>query len=79
MPVGPFGIMDTIGLDLVQQVLSNARWVGDHDAIQKLVDVLEPFVQAGDLGVKSGKGFFNYSSQSGPTPIVSKPGGSSEI
>jgi len=71
MPVGPFGIMDTIGLDLVQQVLSNARWVGDAEAMQRLVDVLEPFVQAGELGVKSSKGFFRYDSNSGPTPIAS--------
>lgn len=70
MPVGPFGIMDTIGLDLVQQVLSNGRWVGDHEAIQKLVDVLEPYVKSGELGVKTGKGFFSYASNSGPTPTA---------
>ena len=69
MPVGPFGIMDTIGLDLVQQVLSNGRWVGDHEAMQKLIDVLEPYVKSGELGVKTGKGFFSYASNSGPTPI----------
>jgi 3-hydroxybutyryl-CoA dehydrogenase len=69
MPVGPFGIMDTIGLDLVQQVLSNGRWVGDHEAMQKLIDVLEPYVKSGDLGVKTGKGFFQYATHSGPTPI----------
>lgn len=31
MPLGPFGIMDQIGLDVIEQVLANARWTdGAH-------------------------------------------------
>jgi len=78
MPVGPFGIMDTIGLDLVHQVLSNARWVGDSQAIQRLVDFLEPYVDAGNLGVKTGKGFFSYDSKGGPTPVPAMEDSGSE-
>ncbi len=31
MERGPFGMMDLIGIDLIHQVLSNARWLGDYD------------------------------------------------
>lgn len=62
MSVGPFGLMDLIGIDLIHQVLSNARWLGDYDETQKLIDILQPWLDRGQLGVKSGQGFFDYSS-----------------
>lgn len=62
MSVGPFGLMDLIGIDLIHQVLSNARWMGDYDETQKLIDILQPWLDRGQLGVKSGQGFFDYSS-----------------
>ena len=61
MSVGPFGLMDLIGIDLIHQVLSNARWLGDYDETQKLIDILQPWLDRGQLGVKSGQGFFDYS------------------
>lgn len=65
MRVGPFGLMDLIGIDLIHQVMSNARWLGDYDETQKLIDILKPWLDRGDLGVKTGQGFFDYS-QNGP-------------
>ena len=62
MQVGPFGMMDLIGIDLIHQVLSNARWLGDYDETQKLIDVLQPWLDRGELGVKTGQGFFDYTS-----------------
>ena len=60
MPVGPFGIMDQIGLDLMLQTMSNARFVeGDH-VWGPLIARIEPLVAAGHLGVKTGQGFFEY-------------------
>ncbi|MDZ4850945.1 MAG: 3-hydroxyacyl-CoA dehydrogenase NAD-binding domain-containing protein [Pirellulaceae bacterium] len=61
MRVGPFGMMDQIGIDLIHQVMSNARWLGDYDKTQKLIDILQPLLDRGELGVKSGQGFFDYS------------------
>ncbi len=63
MQLGPFGMMDLIGIDLIHQILSNARWMGDYDETQKLIDILQPWLDRGELGVKSGQGFFDYSAQ----------------
>lgn len=60
MRVGPFGMMDVIGLDLIHHILSNARWLGNHDEVQRLVDILQPYVDQGKLGMKTGSGFFDY-------------------
>jgi 3-hydroxybutyryl-CoA dehydrogenase len=60
MPLGPFGMMDQIGLDLVYQTMSAARFV-DGDAVwQPLLDQLSPLISDGRLGVKAGGGFYTY-------------------
>ncbi len=61
MPLGPFGMMDRIGLDVIEQVLSNARW-SDEDTISldRLIEVLQGPLSQGNLGVKTGKGFYDY-------------------
>ncbi len=61
MPKGPFGIMDHIGLDVIEQVLSNARWAQPpevHDS--QLLAVLRSLTEKGKLGTKSGAGFYDY-------------------
>ena len=61
MPLGPFGIMDRIGLDVTEQVLSNARWAAPSEAdIDQLLTLLGEYTRRGDLGVKSGQGFYPY-------------------
>lgn len=61
MPLGPFGIMDQIGLDVVEQVLSNARWAEPSPVTdQQLLDLIRPLIAAGKLGVKSHGGFYDY-------------------
>jgi 3-hydroxybutyryl-CoA dehydrogenase len=64
MPSGPFGIMDTIGLDTVYHVTANMAAPG-HEAT---LAFLKPYVDAGHLGVKSGKGFYTY-----PKPAYRDP------
>ncbi len=60
MPIGPFGMMDQIGIDLIHQTMSHARFV-DGDAVwQPLIDILQPYIDAQKLGVKTGQGFFDY-------------------
>jgi 3-hydroxybutyryl-CoA dehydrogenase len=56
--------MDQIGLDIMLQTMSNARFVeGDHVWLP-LMALIEPLVAAGHLGVKTGQGFFSYPRQS---------------
>lgn len=64
MPKGPFGIMDQIGLDVIEQVLSNSRWAAplEIDGSQ-LLAVLRPLIQQGKLGTKTGSGFYDYDPQ----------------
>ena len=60
MPIGPFGIMDQIGVDLIHQTMSHARFVDGDEVWQPLVDILQPYVDSNRLGVKTGQGFFDY-------------------
>ncbi len=70
MQVGPFGMMDQIGLDVIDQVLSNARWASPPTVTEEqLLAILRPFVQQGKLGVKTGAGFYDYQKSSTETSI----------
>lgn len=60
MPVGPFGIMDQIGLDIIQQTMSNARFVDGDEVWGPLLEHVEKLANQGKLGVKTGSGFFEY-------------------
>jgi len=57
--VGPFQFMDRIGLDVIYDIeMSYFKNSGIPD--DKPPDELKEMVEIGELGVKSGKGFFNY-------------------
>jgi 3-hydroxybutyryl-CoA dehydrogenase len=67
-PIGPFGIMDSIGLDTVYKV---TKYWADllHDKQgQKNAAFLQSYIDKGFLGTKTGKGFYTY-----PHPDFSKP------
>lgn len=66
--VGPFGIMDSVGLETVYKITN--YWAEKiNDPKQKgNAAYLKAFVEKGDLGVKTGKGFYKY-----PNPIFLKP------
>lgn len=67
MPIGPFAMMDHIGLDTIEQALSNARWDDTKPiAIEKLLAVLRKPIEQGHLGLKSGQGFYNHQSPNSP-------------
>lgn len=68
MELGPFGIMDQIGLDLIHQTMSAARFVDGDAQWQPLIDQLQPFIDSQRLGVKSGEGFFDYPAAPGNAP-----------
>jgi 3-hydroxybutyryl-CoA dehydrogenase len=57
---GPFGMMDGVGLDVVMDVLEEEyNRTGDADT-KKIVDFLRPYLERGELGMKTGKGFYTY-------------------
>jgi 3-hydroxybutyryl-CoA dehydrogenase len=66
MPLGPFSMMDGIGLDVVLQV-HRFYYEEYKDPFYKPPEELERMVERGELGMKTGKGFYSY-----PGPAFSK-------
>ena len=60
-PMGPFGIMDMIGLGLISSQTSQTEGSAEGKMLQaKIAAYFETFVERGDLGMQSGKGFYTY-------------------
>jgi 3-hydroxybutyryl-CoA dehydrogenase len=64
MPSGPFGIMDSIGLDTAWHVTKNLP----DPSSQAFAALLKTYVDAGKLGEKTGEGFYTY-----PAPAYKDP------
>jgi 3-hydroxybutyryl-CoA dehydrogenase len=60
MGMGPFGIMDGIGLDVVYDV-EMMYYNESGDLRDKPPEALKEMVERGELGIKSGSGFYNWS------------------
>ena len=59
-PMGPFGIMDMIGLDLIYGQLTQG---GDRspDSLQaRVAEYIKPYAERGEFGMKTGRGFYSY-------------------
>lgn len=56
MPLGPFGILDSIGLDTAWHVTHTLP----DKASQAFATLLKKYVDEGKLGEKSGEGFYKY-------------------
>ncbi|MBS0013596.1 MAG: 3-hydroxyacyl-CoA dehydrogenase [Desulfobacterales bacterium] len=69
MDIGPFGIMDSIGIDTVWKVTDYWAKAGGDPQDIKNAEFLKPYVDSGQLGAKTGRGFYAY-----PKPAFSKPG-----
>ena len=64
---GPFGMLDNKGLDDFLEGLNELGIYLFGDA-KKIADFLRPYVERGELGVKTGKGFYTY-----PNPAYQRP------
>jgi 3-hydroxybutyryl-CoA dehydrogenase len=58
--VGPFGIMDSIGLETVYKVTDYWAGVKDDPQAKANAAFLKAYVEKGNLGVKTGQGFYQY-------------------
>jgi 3-hydroxybutyryl-CoA dehydrogenase len=59
-PMGPFALMDLIGLDTVL-LIADAVYAETRDPRFVAPPVLRRMVTAGQIGRKSGRGFYEYS------------------
>lgn len=65
MEMGPFGVLDTVGLDTAWHITSNQS----DKKSQAFAALLKTYIDAGKLGVKTGEGFYTY-----PHPKYKNPG-----
>ena len=56
MEMGPFGILDTVGLDTAWHITSSQP----DKKSQAFAALLKSYIDAGKLGVKTGEGFYTY-------------------
>jgi 3-hydroxybutyryl-CoA dehydrogenase len=68
-PIGPFGLMDSIGIDTVWK--AKEHWANklNDEQNKKNADFLKEYISKGHLGQKSGQGFYSY-----PEPAYRNPG-----
>jgi 3-hydroxybutyryl-CoA dehydrogenase len=68
MSPGPFGLMDGVGLDVVYDI-EMVYYRESKDRKDRPPQALKAMVKRGNLGVKTGKGFYTY-----PDPEFRRPG-----
>ena len=69
-PRGPFGALDAVGLDTAWQITDYwARELPSDRQLHRNANFLKAYVDRGELGVKSGKGFYSY-----PNPAFARAG-----
>ena len=69
MPVGPFGILDHVGLQTAWDITKHWAEELRDPQLQANADFLKRYIDQGRLVVKSGRGFYTY-----PNPAYEQPG-----
>ncbi|PKI18187.1 3-hydroxyacyl-CoA dehydrogenase NAD-binding domain-containing protein [Colwellia sp. 12G3] len=59
--IGPFGLMDYIGINVIYDSWADEKTEVHEQVISKRVTAyLKPFMERGELGISTGKGFYSY-------------------
>jgi len=72
MMAGPFGMMDYVGLDVVYDI-EMAYFLDSQDLKDRPPDALKAMIERGELGLKSGKGFYDWSDPEFLKPEFTSP------
>ena len=68
-PYGPFGWLDSNGLDTIWHVMESGAKISGDPGAQEFADMFKrEYIDKGWLGVKSGRGFYSY-----PNPAFLQP------
>ncbi|MEW6529784.1 MAG: 3-hydroxyacyl-CoA dehydrogenase NAD-binding domain-containing protein [Thermodesulfobacteriota bacterium] len=67
MPIGPFGMMDQVGLDVIHNT-ELSYFQESKDPQDQPPAAFKAMVDRGELGMKTGKGFYDY-----PSPAYRRP------
>lgn len=67
-PVGPFIMLDIVGLRTVQNIMLGLYKQTKNKMFQNIADHLKPMIDDGKIGVESGEGFYKY-----PHPAFEDP------
>lgn len=67
MSMGPFGLMDGVGLDVVYDI-EMVYYNESRDRKDRPPQALKAMIDRGNLGLKTGKGFYTY-----PDPEFRRP------
>ncbi|MEK6196288.1 MAG: 3-hydroxyacyl-CoA dehydrogenase family protein, partial [Deltaproteobacteria bacterium] len=71
-PIGPFGMLDGVGLNLVMDIVvesvNREKLPSNPKIAAALAAYLQPFLDRGDLGMKTGRGFYDYPEPEFQTP-----------
>lgn len=60
-PMGPFGMIDLFGIELIHDSWQFRNVEPDMEKNQRrILGVLKPYLDRDELGIKSGKGFYSY-------------------
>jgi 3-hydroxybutyryl-CoA dehydrogenase len=69
MPIGPFGLIDLVGIDLAYEITAQKlKTVSSMPKAKRVLKLLKDKVDQGHLGVKSGQGYYRY-----PNPAFEQP------
>jgi len=71
-PMGPFELADLVGIDTALSIL-DILWDGFHDPKYRACPILRTMVAAGQIGRKSGAGFYQYPVPPGAGPTRPTP------
>ncbi len=68
-PIGPFGIIDLVGLETVWKIADYWAMTTKDMQLQRNADFIKTFIDDGRLGIKNGQGFYKY-----PNPAFEEEG-----